>query len=331
LLDTLLLVKVSVAISTYQRASRLPRLVAALEAQTLPRDEFEVIIADNGTTDETARVLADLAARTSLDLKVVRVDMNRGPAGGRNAAWRSARAPIVAFTDDDCMPAPGWLEAGLRAMDGERRVVAGRTVPDPEQDGRRGPFSLSVAVDEVRYFNTCNILYRWEDLETAGGFDESFTTPGGEDTDLGLRVKATGAEAVFSPEALVIHEVTPSSFATVLRQTLRWSDIPLFIRKHPGARRWLLYYGGVFWRPSHPRVILAATGAIFAAAGVATTPYSALALVLTVPWLWFRIRRRPLAPGPRRRLLVLPGAFIIDLLEVLVMLKGSLRHRTLVL
>jgi glycosyltransferase involved in cell wall biosynthesis len=323
--------KVSVAISTYQRASRLPRLVAALEAQTIPRDDFEVIIADNGTTDETADVLAGLAARTGLHLKVVRVPRNRGPAGGRNAAWRAARAPIVAFTDDDCMPAPVWLEAGLVAMEGGRRIVAGRTVPDPEQDGQRGPFSLSVAVEEVRYFNTCNIFYRRADLESAGGFDETFTTPGGEDTDLGLRVKAMGAETAFAADSLVYHEVTRSSFGGVLRQTLRWSDIPLFIRKHPGAREWLLYYGGLFWRPSHPRVILAALGAIVAVAGLTATPYATLGLVLAAPWLWFRIRRRPLAAGPRRRLLVLPGAFVIDLLEVLVMVKGSVRHRTLVL
>lgn len=323
--------RVSVAISTYQRASRLPRLIEALEKQTLPTHEFEVVIADNGTTDSTARDLAELAARTSLDLKIVRVERNRGPAAGRNAAWRAARGAIVAFTDDDCIPAPHWLEAGLAAMQPNRRVVAGKTVPDPEQEGRRGPFSLSVAVDEVRYFNTCNIFYLRDDLEAAGGFDETFTTPGGEDTDLGLRVKAAGAETIFSPDALVYHEVTPSSFGTVLRQTLRWSDIPLFIRKHPGARQWLLYYGGLFWRPSHPRVILATTGAIVAAAGFVVTPYAAFGLVLGAPWLWFRIRRRPLAPGPRRRLLVLPGAFVIDLLEVLVMLKGSFRHRTIVL
>jgi GT2 family glycosyltransferase len=322
--------RASVAVSTYQRAAALPRLVAALEAQTLGPEGFEVVICDNGSTDETARVLGELAARTPLRLRVVRVERNRGPAAGRNAAWRAARAPVVAFTDDDCLPTPRWLDAGLAAMGEARRIVVGRTLPNPEQLSRRGPFSLTVTVEDVRFFHTCNVFYRREDLEAVGGFDEGFRTPGGEDTDLGLRVRALGAEPAFAPEALVYHDVSPSSLAAVLRQTLRWTDIPRFFRKHPEARRDLLV-GRLFWKPSHPRVIAAAGGLLAAAAAAPTAPAAAGALVLGLPWLWFRVRRRPLAEGPRRRWLVLPGAFAVDLLEVGVMLAGSLRHRALVL
>jgi GT2 family glycosyltransferase len=260
----------------------------------------------------------------------VRIERNEGPAGGRNAAWREAAAPIVAFTDDDCIPSPRWLEAGLRGMDGAARIVVGKTMPDPAKNDLRGPFSLTMTVDEPRFFETCNIFYRRADLEAAGGFDQTFTTPGGEDTDLAFRIKAAGAEPSFSPDALVYHDVAPSSFARVVRQTLRWTDIPLFFRMHPEARRSLLFKGR-FWRPSHPRVIGAALGVIIAAAGVAVSPWWLLALALTVPWLAFRIVRRPLHSGRRRRILALPGAFAVDLLEVLVMLHGSIRHRTLVL
>ena len=321
--------RVSVAISTYQRADLLPRLVAALEGQTLPREEFEVVIADNGSTDRTAQMLADLAARSPLTLRVVSVAENHGPARGRNFAWRASRAPIVAFTDDDCVPTPHWLEAGLREMGSARKIVVGRTIPSPEQLHRQGPFSLTVAVEDARFFHTCNIFYRRDDLEAAGGFDEGFTTPGGEDTDLGIRVKRLGVETVFRDDALVHHDVGASSFSAVLRQTLRWTDIPLFFDKHPQARKELLVKG-VFWKPAHPRVIAAAAGAAAAAALTPFSPAGLAALALGLPWLWFRIRRRPLG-GPRRRWLVLPGAFTIDLLEVAVMLRGSLRHRTLVL
>src|SRR4051794_31727700 len=84
--------RIAVAVSTSRRASKLPRLVAALEAQTLDRDAFEVVIADDGSDDETPSVLADLAARASIDLKVVRSAVNRGPAVGRNLAWRATTA-----------------------------------------------------------------------------------------------------------------------------------------------------------------------------------------------------------------------------------------------
>ena len=321
--------RVSVAISTYQRAELLPRLFAALEAQTLPLDGFEVLIADNGSTDGTAQVLADLAGRSPLTLRIVSVDQNRGPARGRNYAWRASRTPVIAFTDDDCVPTPGWLEAGLREMGSARRIVVGRTIPSPDQLHRQGPFSLTVAVEDARFFHTCNIFYRREDLEAAGGFDEGFTTPGGEDTDLGIRVKRLGAETVFCHDALVHHDVAASSFTAVLRHTLRWTDIPLFFDKHPQARKELLVKG-VFWKPAHPRVIAATAGAVAAAVLTPFSPAGLAALVTAWPWVWFRVRRRPLG-GPRRRWLVLPGVFTIDLLEVAVMLRGSLRHRTLVL
>src|SRR4051812_33307560 len=101
---------ISVAVSTYGRARALPNLVRALERQTLPRERFEVVIADNGSTDDTPDVLEALRAQTTIDIRIVRVEQNRGPARGRNAAWRAARAPVVAFTDDDCLPQPAWLE-----------------------------------------------------------------------------------------------------------------------------------------------------------------------------------------------------------------------------
>jgi GT2 family glycosyltransferase len=320
---------VSVAVSTYQRAGLLPRLIAGLEAQTLPKEQFEVVIADNGSTDQTEQVLDDLTRRSPLKLRIVRIRDNRGPARGRNAAWREARAPIVAFTDDDCVPTPNWLQAGLREMGSDAKIVVGRTIPAPDQVQKQGPFSITVAVEDARFLHTCNIFYRREDLEAAGGFDEGFTTPGGEDTDLGLRIQRSGAQTVFSHAALVHHDVGASSFAAVLRQTLRWTDIPLFFKKHPQARKDLLVRG-VFWKPAHPRVIAGVAGVVAAAAITPFSPAGLGALALGLPWLWFRIRKRPLG-GPRRRWLVLPGALAVDLLEVAVMLRGSMRHRSLVL
>src|SRR5438270_6893074 len=108
--------RISVVVTTYERAASLARLVGGLESQTLGTDQFEVIVADDGSTDDTPHVLGRLRESTPLDLRVVRNDRNRGPAAGRNLGWRVARAPVVAFTDDDCWPQPTWLEAGLAAM-----------------------------------------------------------------------------------------------------------------------------------------------------------------------------------------------------------------------
>lgn len=314
---------IAVAVSTYGRAALLPRLIAALEAQTLPPEDFEVVIVNDGSPDDTEAVLADAAARSTLNLRVISSDRNRGQAAGRNLAWRAARAPIIAFTDDDCVPTATWLEEGLRTIGDKSLIVVGRTTPNPEQlHLRERPFTRTVIVEDEKYFATCNIFYRREDIEAVDGFIESFTTHGGEDTDLAYRVRARGAAPVFAADALVYHDVRPPSFAATLRETVRWSGIPRLVRLHPSYRKQLI--GRVFWKQSHPRALLAFAGILL----MLVHPAS---LLLAAPWIYFRVKHAPLCPGPRRRWTALPGAFVIDLLEVAVMIGGSVRNRTLVL
>ena len=317
--------RVSVVVSTYQRARLLRALVRALEAQTLDRSAFEVVITDNGATDDTASVLDDLERRSPLAITVVHAERNRGAAAGRNLGWRAARAPIVAFTDDDCQPQPKWLEAGLEAMEGAR-IVVGRTGPPPEQEPLTGgPFARTLRVNEPKFFETCNVFYRRSDLEAHDGFDGRFGI-GGEDTDLALRVVGDGQDVVvFADEALVYHDVRPSDFMAALRETFRWIDLPLVVRRHPEVRSTLLHRR-VFWKQTHPSALLAAAGI-----GLAVGRGRPLALLLAVPWVRLRVTRLPLTPGRKRRWLVLPAGLVLDLAEVAVMARGSVRHRSLLL
>ncbi|MHB8593471.1 MAG: glycosyltransferase family 2 protein, partial [Acidimicrobiales bacterium] len=202
--------------------------------------------------------------------------------------------------------------------------VVGRTDPPPDQlHLARGAFARVVEVHEVRFFETCNIFYRRVDLEAAGGFEERFRTPGGEDTDLGLRVEDQGAVSVFSTDALVHHDVRPGNFRGVLRESLRWQDIPLVIRRHPAARPRLVHHR-LFWKPTHPTMVVALVGLVLSLRWH-------LALLLLLPWIRHRLVVTPAAAGRKRRLAALPGAFVIDALEVYVMIRGSVRHRTVLL
>src|SRR4051794_20362988 len=113
--------RAAVVVSTYNRAGYLRDLTKCLDAQTLPRDQFDVVIVDNGSTDETP----------TLGVTTLRLDENRGPGGGRNAGVARTDAPIVVFTDDDCLPSPNWLARLLPAFDDPDVVVAqGRVDPD---------------------------------------------------------------------------------------------------------------------------------------------------------------------------------------------------------
>jgi GT2 family glycosyltransferase len=315
---------VSVAVSTYRRLDQIERLLHALAEQSLPAAEFEVVVYDDGSADGTVDAIRALASHLPYSLRVHEGAVNRGPACGRNVAWRVATAPVIAFTDDDCVPQPDWLREGLAYFDDPQVVsTVGRVEPAPDQYADLGPFSRTLSVHDARFFATANCFYRRAALETADGFDERFRRAAGEDTDLGLRVLALGGRAAYAEEAVVHHDIRPSELRAAASEAWRkWIDLALVVRKHPEIRSTLLYRR-VFWKPSHAFLLLAIAGAV----GAAFWPWAGAAVL---PYLYFRVRRAPLAGGIRR-VTTLPGALILDLLEVGTMVRSTLRYRTLIL
>jgi glycosyltransferase involved in cell wall biosynthesis len=273
--------RVSVVVSSYQRPIELARLLRALAAQTLPTDEFEVIAVDNGSGAETGQVLELAGRELDLDLHPVRLESTLGPAGGRNRGWRTAAAPLIAFTDDDCIPTPAWLERLLAAA-GEsgvprpapqagpvtHTIIQGATEPVPKQleAARHILFAriVSVHAADGRY-ETCNILYPRDLLEQLDGFDERFrprgigARPVGEDTDLGWRARAAGAVTRFAPDALVHHDVVQFSPLGKLAHQTRWGGAVHIFKVHPAARE--ILFRRVFWNVWH-YMLLQALGSL---------------------------------------------------------------------
>ena len=244
----------------------------------------------------------------------------------RNLGWRAARAPVVAFVDDDCRPETGWLEA-LVAAAGEHpdAIVQGTTRPDPfEAALKASPHFRTLSVTPPHDFaQSCNILYPVELLERVGGFDEELPAPAGEDTDLALRARAEGAELVGAPEALVYHSVEAYLLPAAIRLNFKWRHLAFVIKRHPQLRRHFKHR--IFWRRTHRDVILLV-------AGVAAAPWFLPSLALALPYAYRRITRR----GRHKRALVvglveLPGGLVVDLAEVATMCWGSVRYRTLIL
>jgi len=319
---------VAVVVPTHDRADLLERLVAALERQETP-SAFTVVVVDDGSRDETWAVLEKLAASTRLGLVPLRLDPGRGPATARNLGWRATDADVVAFIDDDCVPAPEWLDALANAA-ARAGMAQGQTLPDPAQASRRGPFSRTLEVTEpTGYYQTCNMAYRRDVLERLGGFDERFRHPTGEDTDLAWRALEDGVNAEFVDAAVVYHDVRPSSFIAHLRDTRRWEGVVLAVHLHPRLRdrfhhRW-------FWKPSHPPAIAAAIGVALAVGHQSSFARRLLGLALTAPYVRYRTRVLPLDGGPRRRVAAIPLALIADLAEVGVLASASARYGTLLL
>ncbi|HET6812343.1 MAG TPA: glycosyltransferase [Acidimicrobiales bacterium] len=318
---------VSVVVATHERRALLGRLVAALEAQTWP--DLEIVIVDDGSTDGTWDELGRLAAAVTRPVRVLREDRAGGPARARNRGWREARGSIVAFTDDDCVPAPGWVEALVAPIvAGRAELAQGVTEPPREQWEGSGPFARTMWVlDEDGFYATCNMAYRRDVLEEARGFDERFGRPFGEDTDLAWRAIEAGARTAFVDDAVVYHEVWPSSWPAHVRDRVRREAIVLAAREHPQIR-------ARFWRPrwyqgSHPRAVLAAAGGIVAVTVPGWRRLSGAALA--VPYVHYRLAVRRLPCRPRNTAPVIALALVADLVEVGVLAAASVRYRSLLL
>ena len=303
---------VSVVMATHDRPARLARQLEALRAQTLADDRYEIVVVDDASGPETAELLRAEVAKPGPRMRVLRHDVGGGPARARNAGWRVAEAPLVAFTDDDCRATPGWLEAGLAAWAGEpRRFVQGPVAPDP-LDGPRGPMSHTLRIERLGpWWETANIFYPRAALAAVGGFDEEhYSGPGGEDTDLGCMLVEAGYEPAWAPEALMYHAVTELDVRGKLRLAWRWDETMRVFKRHPQLRRHLA--AGLFWSPSHWFLVRAAI---------------ALALPTRLWWLrWWLAAPYVIRLETRR-----PDIALVlvanDVVEMAACARGALRYR----
>jgi glycosyltransferase involved in cell wall biosynthesis len=318
--------EIAVVVPSHDRPVRLLWLLNALEEQTLARERFEVVVAHDSAGSKTAQALRDHPLAGAGVLRDVAFSSRRSPAALRNAAWRAARAPLVAFTDDDCRPAPDWLE---RLLDAARRhpgaIVQGATRPDPDEIMlvHHAPHARTLTVQPpVPWAQTSNILYPREVLERVGGFDEGFPHAAGEDTDLAQRAIAAGAEYTGEAAAVTYHAVHATSLPALLRSVWRWQAVPLVVKAHPHLRRDLPLR--VFWKTRHARLVLALGGLALARRGWAA--------VLVLPWAWEALPSYGAGPrGYARAISELPGRALVDLVEIAALVRGSVRHRTFLL
>ncbi len=324
----------TVVVPSHDRPLRLRWLLNALADQTLDRRAFEVVVAHDSRDRQTRELLREHElARTGVLRTIEFPAGTAGPSAKRNAAWRSARADTVLFTDDDCRPPATWLAAAVAAAERHpEAIVQGPTEIDPDELVVRlhAPHARTqeVALPDGPsvWAQTCNIAYPAAVLQALGGFDEQLPLAAGEDTDLALRARALGTPVVADRAMVTFHCVEPASLIDRARESWRWQHLPYLTAKHPEIRG--SYAGkGFFWKPQHVRVPYLLSALFLLARG---RPVAALVAVL--PWAL------PSMPsygsGPRGRLRAiseLPAHAVLDLVEVAALARGSVRHRSLLL
>jgi GT2 family glycosyltransferase len=308
---------IAVVVPTNGREPRLAFLLDALREQTLAGERLEVIVVRDESQPPPFTATPD-----GLEVRFLTTVGSRGPTDKRNVGWRASRAPLVAFTDDDCRPSPTWLERLIDAGE-DGHLLQGRTEPDPDElHLLRGMSRSRTVVGPSPWYPGCNVAYPRALLEQLEGFDESFTF-GSEDTDLAVRAQELGARPRYVADALVWHAVFSRTLLSAMRDALAWPSFPLLFAKHPSYRRHL--YLSVFRNERHAKVALGLMGLLLlrrrpALAALAWTPYLAEQIAGNLA---------PGRRGPRavaRLAMHLPARALVDSLEVGTTVAGAAAH-----
>ena len=313
----------SVVVPSHGRLLRLRWLLNALEEQTLARDQFEVVVVhDYGESQAAVMIDAHPLAAAGVVQPIRIAPEQAGAARQRNMGWRAARAPSVAFVDDDCRPEPDWLAELLAAAEKHpRTIVQGVVRPDMlEGEVFARPLVRTLWVDPPDpRAQTANILYPRALLGLAGGFDESLRV--GEDMDLCIRCRDLGAGLVAAPRALVNHAIEAFSLSGWARVNRKWEDLPRLFATQPRLRRYQPL--GIFWTWRHMR-------AWTALAGLLATPARPQAWLLGLPYLMIDLllRRGLRAHRLLASVLEAPRVMAGDAVEIMAFARGSVRHRS---
>ena len=318
--------RASVVVPVHDRRLLLARTLAGLQEQTLT--DFEVVVVDDGSTDGSAEEARALEGQ--LPITVVTTP-GEGAVKARIAGVRAARGEVLAFTDSDCVPQPKWLAAGLAELETGKGVVQGLTRPTRTP----GPLERTVVSDRPDgLFATCNVFYRRDAFEAAGGFDAAAAgrlrfrmgrraqlLGFGEDTLLAWRV-ARVAGWGFASDAVVEHHVFPPDLRESISRSAMAGAFPALVREVPELRGTLLQ-NGVFLGTSRVGLYGAIAALLLRRPGVAGAGLAA--------WIVANGRGVARSTTVQRAATVLGARLVLDATTAAALIAGSIRARTPVL
>ncbi|HEX9067519.1 MAG TPA: glycosyltransferase [Ktedonobacterales bacterium] len=269
---------VSVIMPAYNAAAWLPRTLASLAAQDYSAPRYELILVDDGSTDNTADVARRFAASWSGTMRVL-TKANGGPGSARNWGVADSQAEVIAFIDADCAAAPDWLRSLVTPLAESDAAGIGGAIVGASPMGwvatyleATGLYRQRVRHGQVDYLLTGNAAFRRAALQAVDGFKEHAWA---EDADLSFRLRAAGYSLLVTQQGRVVHYGAPTTMRALARELYRYGCGSYWQSRHwPHGRQ-----------PAHELVRHA--GAIVLSLGLA------LRLTPRVGW-WAALRYWPL-------------------------------------
>jgi len=226
--------KASIIIPTYNRRDTLKRVLDSLFNQTYPKDAYEVVVIDDGSTDNTGAMVKKLNAPCSF--KYFWQEKN-GPAAARNYGLSEAQGEVIIFIDSDIIVGSDFIEEHLSYHKKHDRVIV--RAPVIRTQNRDNPIGERMKLTDLSsaFFATGNTSVKKSFLFQAGPFDEDFKEYGWEDLEMGERLKKLGLSVKTNKRAVGYHYQKKLHLADLPRlcakEETRGRTAVIFYRKHP--------------------------------------------------------------------------------------------------
>lgn len=202
----------SIIIPTYNRPERLRECLNSLTRLSYPVDDFEVIVVDDGSPQRLENIVELFKAQ--LPVQLLR-QQNAGPASARNNGAQAARGAYLAFTDDDCRPAPDWLtQMAAQLEQTPEKLLGGKTVNQLKDNvfSATSQFIVDIVYEhfngdpeDATFFASNNMVVPARVFRELGGFPVTFSRAGGEDREFCDRWLWKGYKMRFVEQAVMYH------------------------------------------------------------------------------------------------------------------------------
>lgn len=227
---------ISVIIPAYNAENFIDKCLKSLSNQNYPKNKYEIIVVDDGSTDDTVDVVRKFKKVKLIEQK------HSGPAAARNLGVKRAKGEIVLFTDSDCIPDKNWIKNMVEPFKDKKIVGVSGTYKTLNKDKLAARFAGYEIEDRheklkkqesIDFIGTFSAGYKKKIFLKFGGFDESFPIASSEDPDFSFRISKAGLKMIFQPKAFVYHRHPDNLWIFFKKKFWRGYWRILLYKKHP--------------------------------------------------------------------------------------------------